>query len=226
MMFLRARRKIGRPGIGLSRRPFAAALMACTALTGCHWDMWDGARLKPLEGSTFPPFEGQSSRYLVAGTIPWNSDPLNTKLREGKENGVLATTLPEGLKLDRALLERGQERFNIYCMPCHGQTGHGDGMVVQRGFPPPPSYHEDPRLLEAPLGYFVAVMTNGFGRMYSYASRIPAEDRWRIAAYIRTLQLSQHAAQQLLPDDLLEQLRNLEPEDQGSEEVQGSDERH
>jgi mono/diheme cytochrome c family protein len=90
------------------------------------------------------------------------------------------------------LLERGQERFNIFCRPCHGGLGNGDGVVVERGFPPPPSYH-DPRLREAPLGHFFDVVTNGFGRMTSYAARIPPRDRWAIAAYVRALQLSQNA---------------------------------
>jgi mono/diheme cytochrome c family protein len=92
-----------------------------------------------------------------------------------------------------ALLERGQERFRIYCMPCHSELGDGNGMVVQRGFPPPPSYHID-RLRAAPVQHFYDVMTNGYGAMYSFAARVQPEDRWAIAAYIRALQLSQHAS--------------------------------
>ena len=96
-------------------------------------------------------------------------------------------------------LERGRQRYNIYCTPCHDYTGSGRGVIVMRGFPPPPSYHMD-RLRAAPVGHFFDVMTNGFGSMYSYASRIEPEDRWRIAAYIRVLQLSQHATLQDVPE--------------------------
>ncbi len=100
--------------------------------------------------------------------------------------------------ITRADLERGRQRYNIYCTPCHDYTGSGQGIVVQRGFPPPPSYHID-RLRQAPAGHFFDVMTNGYGSMYSYASRIEPEDRWRIAAYIRVLQLSEHATEQDVP---------------------------
>ena len=89
-------------------------------------------------------------------------------------------------------MARGQQRFNIYCSPCHGRTGLGDGMVVRRGYRRPPSLHQD-RLRNAPVGHFFDVMTNGFGAMPDYAAQIKAEDRWAIAAYIRALQLSEHA---------------------------------
>jgi len=91
-----------------------------------------------------------------------------------------------------ALIQRGQERFRIYCTPCHSELGDGNGMVVQRGFPPPPSYHTD-RLRQAPVQHFYDVITNGYGAMYSFASRVQPSDRWAIAAYIRALQRSQHA---------------------------------
>ncbi len=97
------------------------------------------------------------------------------------------------MPVTRQSLARGRERFNIYCAVCHGATGDGNGMIVQRGFPQPPSFH-DQRLRDAPAGHFVDVITNGYGVMYSYASRVAPEDRWAIAAYIRALQLSQHAA--------------------------------
>jgi len=96
------------------------------------------------------------------------------------------------------LLQRGQERFNIYCAPCHGATGEGNGMIVRRGYPPPPSYHID-RLRAAADGHFFEVITNGFGRMYEYGTRVPVEDRWAIIAYIRALQLSQHVTPEELP---------------------------
>ncbi len=92
-----------------------------------------------------------------------------------------------------ALIERGQDRFRIYCTPCHSELGDGRGMVVQRGFPPPPSYHID-RLRQAPVQHFYDVITNGYGAMYSFADRVQPKDRWAIAAYIRALQRSQHAA--------------------------------
>jgi cytochrome c553 len=99
------------------------------------------------------------------------------------------------------VLLRGQERYDIYCSMCHGYTGAGDGMVVQRGFPRPASFHEQ-RLLDASVGYYFNAMTNGFGRMYSYAGRIPAEDRWAIAAYVKALQLSQNATIDDVPADV------------------------
>jgi mono/diheme cytochrome c family protein len=98
--------------------------------------------------------------------------------------------IPPSLSL--ALIERGQQRFRIYCTPCHSELGDGDGMIVQRGFPHPPSY-EDARLVKAPTQHFYDVITNGYGAMYSFADRITPHDRWAIAAYIRALQLSQHA---------------------------------
>jgi mono/diheme cytochrome c family protein len=97
-------------------------------------------------------------------------------------------------------MARGQERFNVFCSPCHGRTGMGNGMIVQRGFRQPPSYHEE-RLRTAPVGYFFDVMTNGFGAMQDYAAQVPPADRWAIAAYIRALQLSQHATVADVPAD-------------------------
>ncbi len=115
----------------------------------------------------------------------------------GKVNGVAVDAFP--FPITRQDLERGRERYNIFCSPCHDYTGSGHGMVVQRGFPPPPSYHID-RLRNAPVGHFFDVMTNGYGTMYSYASRVSVEDRWRIAAYIRALQLSEHATLNDVPE--------------------------
>jgi mono/diheme cytochrome c family protein len=119
-------------------------------------------------------------------------------LYTGKIDGKIADQFP--FVITKKDLERGQDRFNIYCTPCHDYTGGGRGMIVQRGFPPPPSYHID-RLREAPAGHFFDVMTNGLGAMYSYAARISPEDRWRIAAYIRALQLSQHASPAQLSEE-------------------------
>jgi len=98
------------------------------------------------------------------------------------------------------VLARGQERFGVYCTPCHGRLGRGDGMIVQRGFKAPPSFHND-RLRLAPPGYYFDVMTHGFGGMADYAAQLPAEDRWAVVAYIRALQLSQHATVGDVPAD-------------------------
>ena len=134
--------------------------------------------------------DGRSERQPVAGTVARGNLRLDELLYTGKENGVVADKFP--FPITRADLERGRERYNIYCTPCHDYTGTGNGMIVQRGFPPPPSFHID-RLRAAPAGYYFDVMTNGFGSMYNYAARIEPEDRWRIAAYVRVLQLSRHA---------------------------------
>jgi len=151
--------------------------------------MHDAPRYEPLEATTFFA-NGSASRMLVANTVPRGLLREDTHLNEGKVDGRLATTFPMPVTAD--VMARGQERFNVFCSPCHGRTGSGNGMVVQRGFRAPPSYHED-RLRNAPVGYFFDVMTNGFGAMQDYASQVPVADRWAIAAYIRALQLSQRA---------------------------------
>ncbi|MDW8167442.1 MAG: cytochrome c [Acidobacteriota bacterium] len=121
---------------------------------------------------------------------------MDEHLYTGKVRGQLAETFP--FPITRSILERGRERYDIFCAPCHGRDGYGEGMIVQRGFRQPSSFHTD-RLRQAPVGYFFDVITNGFGTMYSYASRIPPEDRWAIVAYIRALQLSQNARLQDVP---------------------------
>lgn len=179
----------------VSMKNWLAWGLCIAALTGCHWDLWDQAKYEPLEQGDFWGEGETSSRTLVAGTVPYGVDgaKLDTAYFKGQDaNGDFIAGLPARVELSRDLLLRGQQRFNIYCSPCHGEQGLGNGMITKRGFPQPPSY-TDQRLLESPLGYYFDVMTNGFGRMYSYASRIPVEDRWAIAAYIRVLQLSQNA---------------------------------
>jgi mono/diheme cytochrome c family protein len=152
----------------------------------CRQDMQDQPKYKPLAASRFFS-DGKSARQLVDGTVPFHPgvQALSPMADESK-----ATTLP--FALTAQALDRGQERFNIYCAPCHGRLGYGDGMVVQRGFLAPPSYHID-RLRQAPVGHFYDVMTNGFGAMPSYADKVAPRDRWAIVAYIRALQLSQRA---------------------------------
>lgn len=134
-------------------------------------------------------------------TAPWN-EPARRPVEGTIARGMLPEPVPEQLPypVDAALLQRGQERYSIYCQPCHSPLGDGRGMIVQRGFPAPPSYHI-PRLRAAPDRHFYNVITHGHGIMYSYAARVPARDRWAIIAYIRALQLSQHAPVELLPAD-------------------------
>jgi mono/diheme cytochrome c family protein len=167
------------------------AFLAVLALAGCEKmmrNMYDQPRYKPMrESSLFP--DGTSARSPVPGTVAAASGNLagTSSGRLGEEQVV---TQPATVTLQ--LLRRGQERFNIYCAPCHSPMGDGDGMVVRRGFPAPPSYHTD-RLRKAPDQHFYDVMTNGYGVMRPYSDRVPPEDRWAIVAYIRALQLSQYA---------------------------------
>ena len=187
----------------------------CTLLTGCRRDMQDQPRMKPYRGNTFqkglPP--------LIEGTVPRGYLRENREFFFGKKltagdlnqeqqsqrpgqttPGTSANAFPDDVEkipmtITKKDLDRGQERYNIYCSVCHGMTGYGDGIVARRGFnrPSPASYHQD-RLRQAPVGHFFDVMTNGWGAMPSYASQVPIEDRWRIAAYVRALQLSQMKA--------------------------------
>jgi mono/diheme cytochrome c family protein len=136
----------------------------------------------------FTPKIAKLRKSLVPGTVPLDAPPTTVTLQRQEFGNI--TQLPIPLTAD--LLKRGQERFTIYCAVCHGATGSGDGMIVQRGFTPPPSFHID-RLRNVPIGHFVDAMTNGWGAMYSYADRVRLNDRWAIAAYIRALQLSQRA---------------------------------
>jgi len=151
--------------------------------------MHDQPKYIPLRESSFFG-DVRSARPLVAGTVArgqLHDDPL---LYTGKINGADAELFP--FAVTERVMARGQERFNIYCSPCHGRTGQGDGLIVQRGYRRPPSYHQD-RLRTAPVGHFFDVMTNGFGAMPDYAGQITPRDRWAIVAYIRALQLSEHA---------------------------------
>jgi hypothetical protein len=179
-------------------RTMAIALVALAGaiLPGCRLDMHIQPKYLPYDPSNFFD-DGRSERQPVPGTVARGHLRLDELLYTGKANGALSNRFP--FPITRADLERGRERFNIYCTPCHDYTGSGRGMIVQRGFPPPPSYHID-RLRNVPAGHFFDVMTNGFGSMYSYASRVSPEDRWRIAAYIRALQLAQHASLTDVPE--------------------------
>jgi len=168
--------------------PLALALLALS-LAGCRRDMADQARYKPLAPSEFYP-DGAASRPLPAHTIARGHLNADSHFFGGRVKGELATEFPSPVTKEQ--LQRGQERFDIYCAPCHGRTGEGQGMIALRGFPPPPSFHQ-PRLREAPVGHFYEVITNGWGLMYPYAARVEPADRWAIIAYIRALQLSTNA---------------------------------
>ena len=167
------------------------------ALVSCRQDMHDAPRYEPLEASTFFT-DGRSSRMPVADTVARGQLHEDTHLYEGKINGQLADLFP--MPVTAAVMARGQERFNVFCSPCHGRTGQGNGVVVQRGFRAPASYHED-RLRNAPVGYFFDVITHGFGAMQDHAAQVPVADRWAIVAYIRALQYSEHATVEDVPAD-------------------------
>jgi mono/diheme cytochrome c family protein len=151
--------------------------------------MHDQPKYTPYKPSDF--FADQrSARPLVEGTVAQGSLHDDELLYAGRVGGQPATVFP--FAIDEAAMLRGRERYNIYCSPCHGLSGEGDGMVVQRGYRRPPSFHDD-RLRQAPPGQIFDIVTNGFGAMPDYAAQIPVRDRWLIAAYLRALQLSQHA---------------------------------
>lgn len=170
-----------------------AGLVALLALgsvgaMGCRQDMHDQPKLKPYRSSDFFA-DGSGMRALPAHTVARGSLREDTHFFTGRmADGSMATELP--MPMTKALLKRGQDRFKIYCTPCHGQLGDGRGMVVRRGYKQPTSYHDE-RLRQVPIGYFFDVMTNGFAVMPSYAAQVAPADRWAIAAYIRALQLSQ-----------------------------------
>ena len=183
---------------------FALPILILFLCAACGGQMSDQPRYEPLEPSTF--FEdGKASRDLVEGTVARGLLSDDTLRYAGRVDGQLADTFPFPVTME--VLERGQERYDIYCAPCHGYAGYGDGMIVQRGFSPPPSFHED-RLRAAPVGYYFDVITNGFGAMYSYRSRIRPDDRWAIIAYVRALQYSQNAPVADLNQEELENLRD------------------
>lgn len=171
---------------------FTFALLAAATLlaAGCRQDMHDAPRYEAYEASTTFA-DGRASRTAPAGTVArgWLRD--DEALYTGKLAGQNVDQFP--FAIAHADLERGQQRFNIYCTPCHGKLGDGRGMVVQRGLRQAASYHQE-RLRQEKAGYFFDVITNGFGAMQGYAEQIPVRDRWLIVAYVRALQLSQHAS--------------------------------
>ena len=186
--------------------PWGLVLLLLYTTAGCRQDMHDQPKYEPLEASTFFP-DGRASRPLVPGTVARGQLREDTHLYEGKIAGKPAETFP--FPIDLKTLERGQQRYNIYCSPCHDRVGNGDGMVVRRGFRRPPSYHIE-RLRQSPPGYLYDVITNGFGAMQDYAAQIPVRDRWAIVAYVRALQLSQNARLNDVPETERQNLRGGE----------------
>lgn len=178
-------------------RPHAVCLGAALLLAGCRQDMHNQPRVKPFAASSFFA-DGRSARPPVEGTVPRGSLGMDPRIRTGMAGREVLSEFP--LPVTRRLIERGQERFNIFCSPCHARTGEGNGMIVQRGYRQPPSLHTA-RLRQAPVGHFFDVVTNGFGAMPSYASRVPVEDRWAIIAFVRALQASRQGTIADVPED-------------------------
>ena len=161
-------------------------LLALLVTCGCRQDMHDQPKLQPLESSNF--FEdGRASRPLLAGTVARGQLRDDEHFYTGMIGGKPVTTFPFPLTADT--LKRGQQRYNIYCSPCHDRSGNGVGIVVTRGYRQPPAFHID-RLREAEVGYLFDVITNGFGAMPDYSMQVEPEDRWAIVAYLRVLQRS------------------------------------
>ena len=186
-----------------SRWPITAVAVLLGLTAACRQDMQDQPKFPPLRPTDFFA-DGRSARPLVDGTVPrghLNDDPA---LFTGKgPDGKFLDTFP--FAVTRDVLERGRERFNIYCSPCHDQIGLGDGKIVRRGYRHPPSYHID-RLRQVPNGYIFDVITNGFGAMPDYSAQIQPADRWAIVAYVRALQLSQNASINDVPPEARGQL--------------------
>ncbi len=174
----------------LFRAVTVLAAVAALGSAACRQDMHDQPKFKGFRPTTLFA-DGRSVRPLVPGTVARGHLKDDELLYTGKVAGQFSNEFP--FPVNRAVLERGQERYNIYCSPCHDRVGTGQGMIVQRGYKQPPSFHQD-RLRQQPPGYFYHVITNGFGVMPDYAAQIPVQDRWAIVAYIRALQLSQHVS--------------------------------
>lgn len=193
------------PSSTIRSAPLWCAGVLAIVLAGCTQDMADQPRYEPLE---------RPERQPVPGTVARGELRIDDHFYRGKsEEGKLAATLP--MPLDENLLARGRERYNIFCANCHDRLGDGQGMVVRRGFTRPPSLHIE-RLQNAPVGHFFDVATNGFGRMPSLAPQIPPKDRWAIAAFVKALQLSQHAERDSLSPDDLEKLDSPTERNDGS----------
>ena len=206
------------------RRLFVLALALALPLAGgcrVRQAMYDQAKYEPYEQS--PLFANQAAmRPFPEGTVARGQYDEDVEYETGAAaSGELVAHVPARVTVNGALVARGRERYDIYCSPCHGKTGMGDGMIVQRGYFKPPSYHLL-RLRQAPDGHFFDVMTRGFGRMPSYASQIPVADRWAIVAYVRALQLSQNARIGALPGPVQEVAREALAQGGGGEVVEST----
>ena len=200
------------------KRPLV--LLAFVLLTpGCRMDMHDQPKVQPYEKSEFFA-DGRAARPLPAGTVARGKLQTDSWFYQGKTaTGEMVAIFPA--PVTRADLDRGRERFDVYCSPCHDRTGGGNGMIVQRGYVQPSSFHID-RLRGAPAGHFFNAITNGFGVMPSYAKQIPANDRWAIVAYIKALQLSQNAKlTDVPPEDVASLDGEAEIQDEGAEQGVG-----
>lgn len=186
---------------------FLGIILTGCSKTGIEHGMENQPKANPLTQSDFFP-DGRSSRMQVPGTVARGHLRDDTLLYTGKVGEKDSEIFP--FPITREVLERGHERYDIFCAVCHGRTGAGDGIVVRRGFKAPTSYHDE-RLRGSPIGHFFDVMTNGYGTMFSYADRVSVEDRWAIAAYIRALQLSQHATAKDVPAKDRAALENTKP---------------
>jgi len=172
--------------------------VAIFAIAGCRQQMADQPHQRPLEPSNFFD-DGMASRPVEPGTVARAGKEQNGLRFPSKVDGKLVDTFPFEVTME--VLARGQERYEIFCSPCHDRLGTGQGMIVRRGFTPARSFH-DPRLRDAPAGHFFEVMTQGFGQMPSYANQLSEQDRWAVIAYIRALQLSRNVRlDQLPPED-------------------------
>jgi mono/diheme cytochrome c family protein len=177
-----------RPKVRSSRSPLWLFTLLLS-IGACRQDMHDQPRYKPFAKSAFWG-DDRSARPLPEGTVARGQLRADAALYTGKEGKDFVTVFP--LAVDERFIRRGRQRFDIYCSPCHGRTGTGNGIVVQRGLKQPTSFHAE-RLRLSPPGYFFDVMTNGFGAMQDYRAQVEPKDRWAIVAYIRALQYSQNA---------------------------------
>lgn len=188
-------------------KPFKILVMLMTvagfAIAGCRQQMADQPHQRPLQPSSFFD-DGMASRPAEPGTVARTGREQNDHLLSGKIDGKLADTFPFQVTME--VLARGQERYEIFCSPCHDRLGTGQGMIVRRGFTPARSFH-DARLREAPAGHFFEVMTQGFGTMPSYANQMSEHDRWSVIAYIRALQFSRNARLDELPPEDREKMK-------------------
>ena len=168
------------------RGQLVVAFCALAFAAGCRQDMHNQPKYRPLRPSALFA-DGSSARQPVEGTVARGALNADEALFTGKADGVAVKEMP--FAITAADLDRGQQRFNIYCTPCHDQSGNGNGMVVQRGYRKPPSYHIE-RLKQADPGYIFDVISNGFGAMPDYKAQIDVRDRWRIVAYVKALQMA------------------------------------